>query len=84
MTYRVKNISQFLVFEVFCKGIEFPSVEGELFVTFDLVEQMSFLFDCEKYLISVFFVSVRLSETLIWSKGTLAFIADFGLRKVIL
>ena len=33
------------------KETNFPSLEGDLFVTFDHVELMSFLFDCGKYLI---------------------------------
>ena len=59
--------------------ISFPSIEGDLFVTFDHVELMSFLIGSGKNLISIFFISVRLSETFIWSKGTPCILADFGL-----
>ena len=45
---------KFLVFEVFCTENKFPESWGDLFVTFDHVELMSFPIVSGKYLISVF------------------------------
>ena len=36
------------------KEVSFPNFEGDLFVSFDHVELMSFVIDCGKYVISVF------------------------------
>ena len=43
------------------------SLEGDLFVTFNTVELMSFLIDCENYLFLVFSALCVFSENLIWS-----------------
>ena len=48
-------------------------------VTFEHMELTRFLLIVE--ITSFVFLAVRLSETFIWSKDTLDFIADFGLRK---
>ena len=61
------------------KEIRFQSLEGDLFVTFDHVD-LIFLIVSGKNLISVFFGSLSLSETFIWSKGTpLLFLVDCSL-----
>ena len=46
------------------------------------MELTGFLIDCENYPFSVFVASVRLSETFI--RYPVAFIANFGLRNVVL
>ena len=58
--------------------MNFPSLEGDLFVVSDHADLMSFLIDCGNYLISVSFNFVRPSETFIWSKGT-PFLSKFTL-----
>ena len=51
----MRNVSRnFCSFEFSVKEISFPSLESDLFVTFDYVELTSFLIDSEKYLIPVF------------------------------
>ena len=78
----LKQFSKFFRFSSFSvKETSFPSLEGDLFVTFDHVELMSFLLDCGKYLIYVFFDYVPLSETFIWSKCTPCFHSTFRLEK---
>ena len=48
-----KQFSLFSIFEVFCKGTDSPSLEGDFFVTFDHMEQTRFLIECGNYLDSV-------------------------------
>ena len=66
-----KNIfHNFSFLRSFVKKISLPSLEGDLFVTFDHVKLMRFHMNCGECHISVFSGSVRLSETFIWSKYT--------------
>ena len=65
-----KHFSQFSIFEVFCKGHKFPSLEGDLFVTFDHIELTRFPNCCGYYLTSVFLTPCVFLETFIWSKST--------------
>ena len=51
-----KQFSQSLVYEVFCKGNEFPESWGDLFVNFDTFQLMIFLDDCGKGLFSFLFL----------------------------
>ena len=60
----------------------FPSLEGEIFVNFvnfDHVELMSFLSDCGKCLISVFWLCASFQNLI--EGYLLAFNADFDLKK---
>ena len=76
-----KHFSKILVFEILCEG-NIPSLEGDLFVTFDRVEVMSFLIDSGKYLNSVFWfcASFQNFHSVEWYPSAfLAVLADFDL-----
>ena len=63
------------------KETSFPTLEGDLFDTFDPVELMSFPNDCGKYAFSVFLRLCASFRNFHLVEGyPLAFIADFGLR----
>ena len=67
--------------------ITLPILDGDFFVTFDHVKLMSFHMNCGECLISVFFrlcASFRNFHLVERYPYALGFIADFGLRKVIL
>ena len=53
-------------------------------MTFDHMELMSFLLDCGIYLISVFRLRVSFRNFHLVKEYTLAFIADSGLKQVVL
>ena len=65
--------------------MNFLRLEGDLFVTFDYVEVMSFPTDGRKYLVSVFFRDCASFRKFHLVEGYYrAFTADFGLEKLVL
>ena len=68
----------------FVKEINFPSLEGDFFVTFDQMKLTRFLIDCGDYLISVFSALCVFPKLSLVKEYAFAFIADFGLRNLVL
>ena len=67
------------------KKITFPSLEGDFFATFDhTLELTRILIDCRTYLLSVFTTLCVFPKLSFGQRETHAFIADLGLRKVVL
>ena len=66
------------------KENSFPILQGDFFATFDHMELTRFSIDCGNYLISVFSALCVFLKHSFGQTVPLAFIADIGLRKVVL
>ena len=64
------------------KGLS--NLEGDFFVTFDHMKLTRFFIECGNYLISVFRLCASFRNFHLVKEYPLVFIADFGLRKVVL